>query len=482
MKTAAWMALVLLLAGPGVLRASPSPPATVDTFTFGAAGRVVIYAPSGPPASVVLFVSGDGGWNQGVIPMAERLRGLGALVVGIDIRTFVRSLQSSSTRCAYPAGDLEELSRAVQLREKLSNYLPPILVGYSSGATLVYSALVSAPPETFAGAISLGFCPDLEIRKPLCRGRALESRPRNRAVGFDLEADPTLAVPWYAFQGDIDQVCDAAATRAFVAKVPAAHLVWLPNVGHGFSVPRNWEPQFVEAYRSLAAARKEPAAATAGPPLDLPLVEVLPAATGGEQDLMAVILSGDGGWAALDKGLGAALAARGIPVVGWNSLRYFWSPRTPEGAARDLDRALRHYLTAWGKRRALLVGYSFGADVLPFLVTRLPADSRARIAGIGLLGLDAEAAFAFHVADWLGGSGGGGHPTVPEIRRLEGLRVVCVEGADEHDSACRSLPPWARVITLPGGHHFDGDYTRLGAELLSAVEEPPPPGRSRGSS
>jgi type IV secretory pathway VirJ component len=297
-------------------------------------------------------------------------------------------------------------------------------------------------------------------------------------VGFDLEADPALAVPWYAFQGDIDQVCDASATRTFVAKIPTARLIWLPRVGHGFSVPRNWDSQFVEAYRGLAIERKAPAVLPDRSTLDLPLVEV-PAAGGTPQDLMAVMLSGDGGWAGLDKGLAAVFASRGIPVVGWNSLRYFWSPRLPDESARDLDRILRHYLAAWGKSRALLVGYSFGADVLPFLASRLPGETRARIAGIGLLGLGSRAAFEFHVTSWLGGKGDDRYPTLPEIRRLEGLRVSCVEGADEPDSACRTLPAWARVVRLPGGHHFDGNYARLGAELLATVEAALPSGGSR---
>ena len=106
----------------------------VDTFAFGAAGTVHVYAPSAAPASVALFISGDGGWNQGVVDMAERLRRLGALVVGIDIRTFYRNLAASTAKCAYPAGDLEELSRNVQMRYKLPKYQPPVLVGYSSGA------------------------------------------------------------------------------------------------------------------------------------------------------------------------------------------------------------------------------------------------------------------------------------------------------------------------------------------------------------
>ncbi len=65
---------------------------------------------------------------------------------------------------------------------------------------------------------------------------------------------------------------------------------------------------------------------------------------------------------------------------------------------------------SWGKKRVLLIGYSFGADVLPFLVSRLSAASRARVAGV----------------------------TVPEVDRLN-APVTCVFGADESDSACRSL-------------------------------------------
>ena len=153
--------------------------AQVETLTAPTFGRISVYAPSGAPDAVVLFISGDGGWNLGVVAMAERLRDLGALVVGIDIRSFLRGLAASGGDCTYPAGDLEELSRHVQLHRKLASYKRPILVGYSSGATLVYAALASAPAETFAGAISLGFCPDILIRPPLCEMRGLKTKKRS---------------------------------------------------------------------------------------------------------------------------------------------------------------------------------------------------------------------------------------------------------------------------------------------------------------
>ncbi len=456
----------LVAAGPP---AAPPAAAAGETFAFSPFGTVHVYAPPGVPAQVVLLISGDGGWNLGVIPMARRLQAEGALVVGIDIRTFLASLERSRP-CAYPAGSLEELSRAVQLRHRLPEYRAPILVGYSSGATLVYAALAQAPPETFRGAISLGFCPDVSLRTPLCRGRGLVSRPKAKGTGVDLDVLPGMGVPWVVLQGDIDQVCAPAETARFVAQVGSGRLVSLPKVGHGFSVTPRWEPQYVEAYHRIAAETAPIPAVdkSPGPGDDLAglgLVEV--PATGPERDTMAVVLTGDGGWAEIDKRVAARLAKGGVPVVGWSSLRYYWTPRTPEDAARDLARILESYGRLWGKRRFLLVGYSFGADVAPFLLNRVPAELRSRVALVSLLGLSEQASFEFHVAGWLGVETGR-HPTVPEVDRLATTPVLCLRGDDEADSACRLLHGAAvRTVTVPGGHHFGGDYERIADVILA---------------
>ena len=44
-----------------------------DTMMFGAFGKVTIYQPEATPNAIVLFVSGDGGWNLGVIDMAKNI-------------------------------------------------------------------------------------------------------------------------------------------------------------------------------------------------------------------------------------------------------------------------------------------------------------------------------------------------------------------------------------------------------------------------
>lgn len=437
-----------------------------ETLPVAGFGDVALYAPAGPPEQVVLFVSGDGGWKQGVVPMAERLRDLGALVAGIDIRTYLKTLDSGSG-CAYPAGSLEELSRTVQLHRKLPVYKRPILAGYSSGATLVYAAIAGAPAETFAGAISLGFCPDLDIHKAPCRARGLEFARRAKGVGYDLAPSASLPVPWTVLQGEADQVCSPEAARAFVAKTGKAQLYALPKVGHGFSVTARWDPQYVEAYRSLSLPPPAVPVLALG---DLSLVEV--EATGAAADTFAIVLSGDGGWAEIDKGVAAGLAAAGVPVVGWSSLGYYWTPRTPETAAADLARIVEHYAAAWHKSRVLLVGYSFGADALPFLAARLPPSTAARVAGVALLGLSPTATFEFHVSSWLGGGADARYPTPAEVERLR-VPVLCVDGADEADSACRALHgPRVRVETVGTGHHFGGEYGRIATLALGTLARP----------
>ncbi len=48
-------------------------------------GKIVLVHPAAQPANVVLFISGDGGWNLGVVDMARELVALDALVVGIEM-------------------------------------------------------------------------------------------------------------------------------------------------------------------------------------------------------------------------------------------------------------------------------------------------------------------------------------------------------------------------------------------------------------
>ena len=428
---------------------------------------VTAYAPRGAAQQVVLFLSGAGGWDPGVASMASRLRDEGALVVGIDVRAFIASLEATKS-CAYPTGNVEEISRFVQQRLKLAAYHRPVVAGYGAGATLAYAVVAAAPNDTLAGAISLSFCPDVRLRVPFCHMRGLKVTPRRRGAGVDLLPYPASSIPWMVLQGQQDRGCARAATARFVHATGAARLFLLPNVDLGVAAMPAWESAYLEAYRALASANAAAEVPRVSTPAvaDLSLVEVPAASTGaGRADTMAIVLSGDGGWAELDQAVARGLAARGIPVVGWSSLDYYWTPRTPDEAAQALARIVSHYTTAWSRPRVVVVGYSFGADVAPFLVNRLPAATRSHVATLGLLAPSDTAAFEFHVLGWIGVSRGAGLDTRPEMARLA-VPTLCIVPEDDTAPSCVAGNARVRTVMAPAGHHFGGDYDRLVGLLL----------------
>ncbi|MEJ0085240.1 MAG: AcvB/VirJ family lysyl-phosphatidylglycerol hydrolase [Pseudomonadota bacterium] len=210
-------------------------------------------------------------------------------------------------------------------------------------------------------------------------------------------------------------------------------------------------------------AAREPGGGAPDSLADLPLVEVRPA---GATDRLAVFYSGDGGWAALDKGVSERLADAGVTVIGVNSLRYFWSGRKPDQAAHDLARLIDAYLLP-EHGQLLLIGYSTGADVLPFLVNRLPVGLRARVTSIALIAPGHDTAFEIHVADWLPGSGTRGTPLLPEIERL-GQPVLCLYGKGDTSALCPDLPAQRGTTQQIGaGHHLGEQYATISARILA---------------
>ncbi len=198
----------------------------------------------------------------------------------------------------------------------------------------------------------------------------------------------------------------------------------------------------------------------------LPLVEVRPTGTTGAT--MAVILSGDGGWAAGDRTMAATLAHNGISVVGLDVPSYLRIRRTPDGASADLRRLLDHYLAGWRAERVILIGYSHGADLAPFMVSRLPLKLRSRIVLLAMLGLEQRASFRFHLADIIMDvSHEDALPVLPEVEKLRGMPMLCVQASSERHSLCPSLPPGlALVETRPGGHRISGSQ---GPEVVNLI-------------
>jgi type IV secretory pathway VirJ component len=112
--------------------------------------------------------------------------------------------------------------------------------------------------------------------------------------------------------------------------------------------------------------------------------------------------------------------------------------------------------------RAILIGYSRGADLVPFMVARVPARLRERLDAVN------------------------DYPVPPEPQRLRGLRLLCLSGERERGSLCPELDSdLARVTTHGGGHVVSRDAARavehaiVTAVVPPAITWPRPPGGRR---
>jgi type IV secretory pathway VirJ component len=214
-----------------------------------------------------------------------------------------------------------------------------------------------------------------------------------------------------------------------------------------------------------------------------------------QEDLLVVIYSGDGGWWDLDQRLGAVFTQRGLPVAGVSTFKYFWRYRSPDESAHDLDRLLDRYTAQWGKKRVLLIGYSFGADVLPTIVGKLRPDNRAKLVQLDLLSASRDVNFEIELEGYMQQGWWTTHThnllqwlnpvvhtdAVPPILALGGKPpTACYYGVeDSDDSGCTdpALPSFVTVYKKPGSHHFDENYEQLATELIDRM----PKGKGAGS-
>ena len=430
---------------------------------YGLFGNVHVAAPAAEPKRTIVFVSDKNGWDARAEALASALSDDGALVLGVDLPAYLAEMLSINDKCSFPAAHVEEMSDWMQRHQQLKNFTNPLLIGDGAGATLAYAIDAQAPKGTFAALITLGYDHSFRLPKPICAGDAGKTTIVAGEGSYRIIPVKALPNPWlpfpFALQGRRNAALSPLEQWLKSFELRAVGIPEAPVPGAGLVAAVDW----------LTA----PAAATAPLPediADLPLVEV--AAQGTPANRVAIIITGDGGWAGLDIAVADQLARRGIAVVGLSSVKYFWQTRKPEEAADALTRIIGHYGAAYPLADFVVIGYSFGAALSPVLVNRLPDSARERVAAQVLISPDAEAVFEIHVGDWFGSTQHeGAIPILPDIAKTK-VPVICVHGVDEGaDSFCQMLAgkPNVRQLELPGGHHYNGDYDKLGASIYKAL-------------
>jgi type IV secretory pathway VirJ component len=189
---------------------------------------------------------------------------------------------------------------------------------------------------------------------------------------------------------------------------------------------------------------------------DLP-VTIIPAKKQGP-DLMVLYISGDGGWNTFSQNLCNQFAADGVPVVALSSLKYFWSRKTPEEAANAATALLDEYTAVWKKKNILLCGYSFGADVMPFIYNRLPEILKEKVTRIQLLSPSAYTDFEIHVSYLFISKK---NSVISEVQKIN-KPIICYYGEDENDKPLQNIRmPNFKLLILNGEHHYEKSFAEI---------------------
>jgi type IV secretory pathway VirJ component len=411
--------------------------------------------PQGMPRALVFLISGAGGWRLVDAQTARTLSADGAIVVGVDLaKTFARATAEDDD-CVYFVSDIEKLSEVIQRSAGGESYVSPIVAGEGVGGSMVLALAAQSPLATIGRFVAVDPGAELPLARQLCSGAPHRKGADGKGWVYEMQA------------GQLPAPVTVLETKA-ADPAGQAHVGEL--VARGFAIER--VPSADDDNKAMRVALGKTIAQSAASPVgetlaDLPLA-VLPAAA--RHDTMAIVLSGDGGWRDIDRELGEALANAGVPTVGVDSLRYFWKARSPRTIAADLTRIVDHYSRVWNVHHVALIGYSFGADVLPAAYDLLPTADRARVSVVSLLALSRWALFQFDVGGWLGMDGDTSHPTLPDVAKIPAGILQCIFGSDDDESVCEELKKsGAEVIEMDGGHHFDDDYDTLARHIIARI-------------
>ncbi len=118
----------------------------------------------------------------------------------------------------------------------------------------------------------------------------------------------------------------------------------------------------------------------------------------------------------------------------------------------------------------VLIGQSFGADMLHAGLARFPAGARRPIRAVVLVVPGEDIIFRASPIE-LAGFETPDQRAWPTASRLSWVPVTCIRGVKETNSLCPELEMQnVRRVTLPGGHKLNSDSRALEAAILPAID------------
>ncbi len=172
-------------------------------------------------------------------------------------------------------------------------------------------------------------------------------------------------------------------------------------------------------------------------------------------------ITGDGGWIRFDVKLGNHYDSAGYSFIALNSLKYFFEAKTPDKLAAELVPMIRRYFDDWNKKNLVLVGFSFGAEIVPFLYEKLPPELKEKVKMVVLLTPAKTSAFHIHFRDMIGlDRKKEPYHVDEETAKIKSPKILAVYGEEERNISLKNNnQPNLKIISIKGGHGFKDSDT-----------------------
>ncbi|MGZ3846978.1 MAG: AcvB/VirJ family lysyl-phosphatidylglycerol hydrolase [Flavisolibacter sp.] len=176
---------------------------------------------------------------------------------------------------------------------------------------------------------------------------------------------------------------------------------------------------------------------------------------------IVLYISGDGGLSNSFSKLLKKMNGLGYPIIGLNAQSYFWKRKRPQRVTEDFTRLLSYYINKWHRSSYALVGYSFGADVIPFFQNSLSPEFAALNKQTILMSPSKRTDFEIHILGMIGCEIKEGLSIPKEINRMTGP-VTVFFGTAEHRFPMNEITSSnIHIAFFPGGHHYRSDVDQV---------------------
>lgn len=170
-----------------------------------------------------------------------------------------------------------------------------------------------------------------------------------------------------------------------------------------------------------------------------------------------VYLSGDGGFNRFSSKLCESFNKTGYEVIAVDSRKYFWNRKTPGEAAGFISPLIERRLKGRALPLFIFIGYSFGADVSPFIINAFPSSIQKSMIGAVLISPSETTDFEVHLSDFIGMSSKKTRQIVDGINQMHAAKTLILFGSEETILPTEKLKlKNCKTQILPGGHHYKG--------------------------